>query len=229
MGAEVMNPMTTSPVRLLPDAGPAAIGDGPTLRVGVIGYGYWGPNVVRNFAEVAGAQVWAVSDMSQERLALAHARYPSLTTTTDCHALIGDPAIEAVVIMTPVSTHFNLAREALEAGKHVLVAKPMASSAAEATELIELAQRQRRVLMVDHTFIYTGAARRIKELVDSGTLGRVYYYDSVRVNLGLFQRDVNVLWDLAVHDLSIMDYVLGVQPCAVAATGAAHVQGKPVN
>ena len=229
MAAEQLSPMSASPVQLLPDPGVAAVADAPAIRVGVIGYGYWGPNVVRNFAEVAGAQVWAVSDTSQERLALARVRYPAITTTTDCHTLIADPAIDAVVIMTPVSTHFELAREALRAGKHVLVAKPLASSAKEASELIDEAERHRRVLMIDHTFIYTGAVRRIKELVDSGTLGRLYYYDSVRVNLGLFQHDVNVLWDLAVHDLAIMDYVLGEQPCAVAATGAAHIPGHPVN
>jgi len=225
----VVSPSTASPVEVLPDPGLTGVAAAPAIRIGIIGYGYWGPNVVRNFAEVAGAQVWAVSDMSDERLALAHARYPFLTTTTDCHQLIADPAIDAVVIMTPVSTHFSLAREALQAGKHVLVAKPLASSSAHAAELIAEAQRRRRVLMIDHTFIYTGAVRRIKELVDSGSLGRLYYYDSVRVNLGLFQHDVNVLWDLAVHDLAIMDYVLGEQPCAVAATGAAHIPGHPVN
>jgi predicted dehydrogenase len=143
--------------------------------------------------------------------------------------LIADPAIDAVVIMTPVSTHFQLALEALRAGKHVLVAKPLAASSEHAAQLIEEARLRQRILMIDHTFIYTGAVRRIKELVDSGSLGRLYYYDSVRVNLGLFQHDVNVLWDLAVHDLAIMDYILGEQPCAVAATGAAHVPGHPVN
>lgn len=199
------------------------------IRIGVIGYGYWGPNLLRNFAEVPGAQVWAVSDLRPERLAMAHARYPAITVTTDCQALIADPAIEAVVIMTPVSTHFDLALKALQAGKHVLVAKPLAGSSAQVEVLIGEAERRGLTLMVDHTFIYTGAVRRIKELVDSGSLGRLYYYDSVRVNLGLFQHDVNVLWDLAVHDLSIMDYVLGELPTAVAATGAAHIPGQPVN
>jgi predicted dehydrogenase len=184
---------------------------------------------VRNFGETPGAQVWSVSDTQPELLSQAHARYPAINTYTNSHALIADPAIDAVVIMTPVSTHFDLALEALQAGKHVLVAKPIATSSQQATRLIREAEARGLVLMVDHTFIYTGAVRRIKELVDSGNLGRLYYYDSVRVNLGLFQKDVNVLWDLAVHDLSIMDYVLGGQPCAVAATGAAHVQGKPVN
>jgi predicted dehydrogenase len=227
--AIVLNPSTVSPVSPLPDPGMTALGTAPPIRVGFIGYGYWGPNVVRNFAEANGTQVWSVSDMSQERLSMAHARYPGITTTTDCNELIADPAIDAVVIMTPVSTHFQLALEALRAGKHVLVAKPLAASSEHAAQLIEEARLRQRILMIDHTFIYTGAVRRIKELVDSGSLGRLYYYDSVRVNLGLFQHDVNVLWDLAVHDLAIMDYILGEQPCAVAATGAAHVPGHPVN
>jgi predicted dehydrogenase len=231
MALDPGNPANASPVRNLPDptgTSPPEV-SAPPIRIGVIGYGYWGPNLVRNFAEVPGAQVWSVSDTRPEVLSQAHARYPAINTTTDSQALIEDPAIDAVVIMTPVSTHYDLALTALQAGKHVLVAKPIATSSAQATRLIDEAQARGLVLMVDHTFIYTGAVRRIKELIDSGSLGRLYYYDSVRVNLGLFQRDVNVLWDLAVHDLAIMDYVLGGQPCAVAATGAAHVQGKPVN
>jgi predicted dehydrogenase len=234
------NPLATSPVRVMPLPEPSApraqpdatldeLAAASPIRIGFVGYGYWGPNLVRNFSEVTGAQVWSVSDMSEERLALAHARYPAITATTDCHALIRDPAIDAVVITTPVSTHYKLALEALQADKHVLVAKPMAATQDQAIELIEEAERRGRILMVDHTFVYTGAVRRIKELVDSGSLGRLYYYDSVRVNLGLFRNDVNVLWDLAVHDLTIMDYVLGEQPLAVAATGAAHFAGHPVN
>ena len=199
------------------------------VKVGVIGYGYWGPNLVRNLAEVDGFAVTMVSDMSEDRLALAHARYPVIRTTTSCHELIADPDVDAVVIMTPVSTHYPLALEALQAGKHCLVAKPITASSEHALHLIEEAEKRDLVLMVDHTFIYTDAVRRIKDLVDKGSLGQLYYYDSVRVNLGLFQHDVNVLWDLAVHDLSIMDFVLGESPCAVAATGAAHIPGKPVN
>jgi predicted dehydrogenase len=201
----------------------------PVIGIGVIGYGYWGPNLVRNFSEAPGARVTMVSDVREPRLAEARLRYPAVRTTTDSRALIEDPTVDAVVIMTPVATHFALGMEALRAGKHVLMAKPLAASSAEAVQLIEEAERCRLVLMVDHTFVYTGAVRRIKELIDSGSLGRVYYYDSVRVNLGLFQSDVNVLWDLAVHDLTIMDYVLGRYPKAVAATGAAHVPGHPVN
>jgi predicted dehydrogenase len=200
-----------------------------TIRVGVIGYGYWGPNLVRNFAEIGGSQVVAVSDLNTQRLAEVHGRYPSVKTTTDYHDLLSDASIDAVVIATPVRTHFDLALQALRAGKHVMVEKPMAESTAQAVQLIEAAERYRRVLMVDHTFIYTGAVRKIKELVTSGRVGQLYYYDSVRVNLGLVQHDVNVLWDLAVHDLSIMDYVLQAEPYAVSATGAAHIPGKPVN
>ncbi len=199
------------------------------VGVGVIGYGYWGPNLVRNFAAASGSEVLAVSDLSTERLAAARARYPSTATTTDVSTLLSDPAIEAVAISTPVATHFPLAIKALRAGKHVFVEKPLTTTVQQADLLIEEAERNDRVLMVDHTFVYTGAVQKIKELVDSGRLGRLRYYDSVRVNLGLFQHDVDVLWDLAVHDLAIMDFVLGRQPYAVAATGAAHVPGKPIN
>jgi predicted dehydrogenase len=200
-----------------------------TVRLGVIGYGYWGPNLVRNFSASSDARVVAVSDLNPARLAEVAARYPTIKLTTEYHDLLNDPGIDAIVVATPVSTHFHLAMETLQAGKHVLVEKPLAPTAREAAQLIEMAAGRHRVLMVDHTFVYTGAVRKIKELVDSSRLGRLYYYDSVRVNLGLIQHDVNVLWDLAVHDLSIMDYVLGRQPIAVAATGAAHIPGKPVN
>jgi predicted dehydrogenase len=199
------------------------------IGVGIIGYGYWGPNLVRNFADTPGARVVAVSDLRAERLETVQSRYPSVKTTNNHDEIIHDPAIDAVVIVTPVSTHFALAKQALDAGKHVMVAKPITASSDEAQKLIELSERRQRVLLVDHTFIYTGAVRKIKEMVSSGQLGQIYYYDSVRVNLGLFQHDVNVLWDLAVHDLSIMDYILGMQPRAVSATGIAHVKGKPEN
>jgi predicted dehydrogenase len=197
------------------------------IGVGVIGYGYWGPNLVRNFSDVPGCQVMGVSDLREERLAPLRARYPTINTTTSYRDLLADPAIDAVAIATPVSTHFDLATQALRAGKHVLVEKPLTTSVEQGERLLEEAARCKRVLMVDHTFVYTGAVRKIKELVTSGALGQLYYYDSVRVNLGLFQHDVNVLWDLAVHDLSIMDYVLGARPHAVAATGIAHVPGQP--
>ena len=200
-----------------------------TLQVGVVGYGYWGPNLVRNFGEAGGARVVALSDLRPERLAQACDRYPALRTTTDYQDLLADPAIDAIVVATPVVTHYPLAMDAIAAGKHVLVEKPLALSVAEGEALVQAAERQGVVLMVDHTFVYTGAVQKIKELVDAGHLGRLLYYDSVRVNLGLFQHDVDVLWDLAVHDLSIMDFVLGREPRAVAATGVAHVRGQPVN
>jgi predicted dehydrogenase len=200
-----------------------------TLQVGVVGYGYWGPNLVRNFGECGGSRVVALSDLRRERLAQACDRYPALRTTTDYQDLLADPAIDAIVVATPVVTHYPLAMAAIEAGKHVLVEKPLALSVAEATALVEAARRRGVVLMVDHTFVYTGAVQKIKELVDAGHLGRLLYYDSVRVNLGLFQHDVDVLWDLAAHDLAIMDYVLRREPRAVAATGVAHVRGQPVN
>jgi len=199
------------------------------LRVGVIGYGYWGPNLVRNFSEAAGSRVVAVSDLREERLAQVRDRYPAVRTTAEAGTLLADPAVEAVIVATPVATHYRLAMAAIEAGKHVLVEKPLALGRAEAEALIAAARRRGVVLMVDHTFVYTGAVQKIRELVDGERLGRLLYYDSVRVNLGLFQHDVDVLWDLAVHDLSIMDYVLGRPPRAVAAAGVAHVPGQPVN
>jgi predicted dehydrogenase len=199
------------------------------IGIGVIGYGYWGPNLVRNFMEADGARVVALSDLRPERLALAERRYPSINGTTDYRELLRDPAVDAVVIATPVSSHFDLTLEALQAYKHVLVEKPLATSSDQAERLIEEAERRQRILMVDHTFVYTGAVRNIREMVAGNALGDIYYYDSVRVNLGLFQHDMNVIWDLAVHDLSIMDYVLPVKPVAVSATGISNIQGQPEN
>ena len=199
------------------------------IGVGVIGYGYWGPNLVRNFGESPESEVVAVSDLSPERLRAVGKRYPAVQLTTDHRDLLANPKIDAVAIATPVSTHFDLALEALRAGKHVLVEKPMTTGAEQAVRLIEEAERRRLVLMVDHTFVYTGAVRKIHELTAGGKLGEIYYYDSMRVNLGLFQHDVDVVWDLAVHDLSIMDRVLPSRPCAVAATGMNHVAGSVEN
>ncbi len=199
------------------------------LQVGVIGCGYWGPNIVRNLEELATAQVVAISDLNPERLAGIQRRYPAIRTTTAYRELLNDPVIEAVAIATPVSTHFHLALEALEAGKHVLVEKPMATTSAEAECLIREAERRGLVLMVDHTFIYTGAVRKIKELLDSRQLGNLYYFKSERVNLGLFQHDVNVLWDLAVHDLAILDYLVGLEPEVITAFGDAHMPNRPVD
>ncbi len=199
------------------------------IGVGLIGYGYWGPNLVRNFFEAEGCQVLLISDLSRDRLARAGARYPSVHTTTNHRELVEDSAIDLVVIATPVSTHFDLAMQALRAGKHVLVEKPLTASSEEGERLIEEADRLGLTLMVDHTFVYTSAVRKIRELVAAGALGDVYYYDSVRVNLGLFQHDVNVIWDLAVHDLAILDYVVDARPVAVSATGISNVEGKPEN
>lgn len=201
----------------------------PKLRVGVIGYGYWGPNMVRNFVEYPGSEVIHVADVRRDRLAAVARRYPTVATTTDYRDMLTDPSVEAVVIATPIATHFDLAMESLKAGKHVLVEKPITATSEQAARLIDEAERRRRVLMVDHTFVYTGAVQKIKELVSSGHVGRMHYMDSVRVNLGLFQHDVNVLWDLAVHDLSIMDTIVGARPSAVAATGISSVPGQPIS
>lgn len=195
----------------------------------MIGYGYWGPNLVRNFFEAPEVQVVAVSDLRADRLAALGARYPTIQITSNYRELIDDPSIDAVAVATPVSTHYELALRALQAGKHVLVEKPLASDTDQVQHLMDVARKRNLVLMVDHTFVYTGAVRKIRELVESGGLGEIYYYDSVRVNLGLFQHDVNVLWDLAVHDLAIMDYVLPFRPCAVSATGLSHVPGGTEN
>jgi predicted dehydrogenase len=199
------------------------------IRVGVIGYGYWGPNLVRNFMECADASVEMVCDVHQARLAEVTRRYSSVRTTTSADELCRDPSVDAVVITTPVESHYPLALAALQAGKHVLVEKPLASTSEQASRLIDEAASRQLVLLVDHTFVYTGAVRKMRELAQQGELGDLYYYDSVRINLGLFQQDVNVLWDLAVHDLAIMDYVLDRQPVAVSATGLSHVAGKPEN
>jgi predicted dehydrogenase len=199
------------------------------INVGVIGYGYWGPNLVRNLFEVAETQVVAVSDMRQDRLEQVKNRYPSVEVTTNCRQLLSDPKVDAIAIATPVHTHYDLALQALQSGKHVMVEKPMTSTSEQALRLIEEAARRNLTLLVDHTFVYTGAVRKIKAIVDSGRLGDILYYDSTRINLGLFQRDVDVIWDLAVHDLAIMDYILPSAPCAVAATGINHLFGGTEN
>ncbi len=199
------------------------------IGIGVIGLGYWGPNLLRNVAESPGASLRTMCDVRADRLALAAARYPGVKATRDPGEVINDPSIAAVAIATPVSMHFELAMAALAAGKHVLVEKPLAPSSEQGRRLIDEADRRGLVLMVDHTFVYTGAVRKIGALLASGELGDLYYYDSVRVNLGLFQHDVNVIWDLAVHDLSIVDYVLPARPRAVSATGVSHVAGGHEN
>lgn len=195
------------------------------LKFGVIGYGYWGPNIVRNFHGQDRSRVVAVSDKSQKSLHRVRQAYPDMHTTHDCAELLTSTEIDAVAIVTPVWTHFDLAKLALENGKHVFVEKPFTFTTAQGEELIELANRKNLKIMVDHTFLFTGAVRRMKQLIDDGTLGNLYYYDSTRVNLGLFQHDVNVLWDLAPHDLSIMDYLIHEKPEALVATGERHLNG----
>jgi len=199
------------------------------IKVGVIGHGYWGPNLVRNFMLAPGSAVSAVCDQREERLTQLRKLYPNLSIYTDAGELINDTNVDAVVVATPVSSHFDLAMAALKAGKHVLVEKPIASNSDQSVQLIDEAARRNLVLMVDHTFVYTDAVRKMRELILTGALGEIYYYDAVRVNLGLFQHDVNVIWDLAIHDLSIMDYVLPSKPVAISATGISHVPGQPEN
>ena len=197
------------------------------INIAVLGYGYWGPNIVRALSEVTDANLMTVADFKQDRLDLARRRFPNIQTTTSAAEVIADPAIDAVVIATPLGTHFELAMSALHANKHVLVEKPMCSSRAEAETLIEAASTRNRVLMVDHTFCYSGAVQKIRELIDRGDIGEIYYYDSARINLGLFREDASVLWDLAIHDLSIMDYTLRQYPVAVSCTGSRHVPNQP--
>lgn len=192
--------------------------------IGVIGCGYWGPNLLRNFSENERAELRWMCDLDERRLEVLGRRYPSAETARDCEKLFADSRLDAVVIATPVGTHYRFARAALEAGKHVLVEKPLTSNSREAEELIELAERNGLTLMVDHTFIYTGAVRKIKEIVEGGELGELLYFDSTRINLGLFQPDINVVWDLAPHDLSIMDYILDREPLSLSATGSCHIE-----
>lgn len=196
------------------------------LKIGVVGYGYWGPNLVRNLSQAPNAKVVTICDFDTKRRSQAQAIYPGVRVTANVQDVFNDPSIDAVVIATPVATHFELGMAAMRAGKHVLVEKPLALNSAQGQEMVNFAEQQRKVLMVGHTFVYTSAVAKIKELVEAGALGQIYYYDLVRVNLGLFQKDVNVLWDLAVHDLSIMDYVINQRPIAIAATGIASVRGQ---
>jgi predicted dehydrogenase len=192
------------------------------MKIGIIGFGYWGPNLVRNFNGVSGCQVKVVCDANSERLKLVAQNYPTILTTTSFSDLLNDNDIEAIVIATPVFSHFGLAKQALHAGKHVLLEKPMTSTLAEATELRDLGEKLGKLVMVDHTFLYTGAVRKMHQLVNDGSLGKIKYFDSTRINLGLFQPDVNVLWDLAPHDISILNYLIGEKPYSVNATGTSH-------
>ena len=195
------------------------------IRFGVIGYGYWGPNIVRNLHGLDSTRVTMVSDKSPGALARVRKAYPEIQAVADPMAIVRSPDIDAVAVITPVWAHYELAKAALENGKHVFVEKPFTYSTAQAEELIEIAARKKLTIMVDHTFLFTGAVNKIKELIDSGVLGDLYYYDSLRVNLGLFQHDVSVLWDLAPHDLSIMDHLITREPEAIVATGEKHLNG----
>jgi predicted dehydrogenase len=195
------------------------------IKFGVIGYGYWGPNVVRNLDRLDETKVVAVCDKSTAaRLKVAKA-YPDMLVTDDSAVLMSSPEIDAIAVVTPVWTHYELAKAALQNGKHVFVEKPFTSNAAQAQELIELAARKNLKIMVDHTFLFTGAVQKIKQLLQEGALGKLYYYDSTRVNLGLFQHDVNVVWDLAPHDLAIIDHLIQKTPEAISATGQTHLNG----
>jgi len=195
------------------------------IRFGVIGYGYWGPNIVRNIRGLDSAKLVAICDQSSAAAGRARQANPEVTVTSDPNDILTSPDIDVVAVITPVWTHFELAKKALQNGKHVFVEKPFTSTSAQALELIEIAEKNKLQIMVDHTFLFTGAVKKIHQLIDDSTLGKLYYYDSTRVNLGLFQHDVNVLWDLAPHDLAIVDYLIGQQPEAIVATGAAHFNG----
>lgn len=199
------------------------------VRVGVIGFGYWGPNLVRNFETCPDTEIVCVSDQREERLEMASRQYRGIQVTTDASVLIANPDIDAVAIATPVSTHYPLALEAIQAGKHVFIEKPMTETAEQAQHLLDEAEKRGLTVMVDHTFIYTDSVIKIREMIDNGDLGDIFYYDSMRVNLGLFQRDVSVVWDLAVHDFSILQYLLDERPNKVAATGISHVPDNPEN
>jgi predicted dehydrogenase len=195
------------------------------VNFGVIGYGYWGPNIVRNLASLEGSQVLEIAEMSAGARTRAQKAYPGIHITPDASEVLASTRVDAVAIVTPVWTHYELAKAALQNGKHVFVEKPFTSNSAQGEELINLAEKKNLRLMVDHTFLFTGAVKKIWQLLDEGVLGKLYYYDSTRVNLGLFQHDVNVLWDLAPHDLSIMDYLIKGNPEAVVATGQKHLNG----
>jgi predicted dehydrogenase len=193
------------------------------LNIAVIGCGYWGPNLIRNFKSLSGSCVKLICDRDQERLAHMKQLYPDIQTTTDFGSVVKNTEIDAVAIATPVRSHFEFAKQSLLAGKHILIEKPMAASVAQCYELIELAERQKLIIMVGHTFIYSSAVRKVKEILNSGRLGKIFYISSQRLNLGLFQKDVNVTWDLAPHDISIILYLLEQNPVAVNCRGKAHL------
>jgi predicted dehydrogenase len=195
------------------------------IGIGVIGYGYWGPHIVRNFHSLNNARVLVVCDKETQALRRANQAYADLEVTTDLSCVLTSPHVDAVAVVTPVWTHFELAKAALENGKHVFVEKPFTTTSEQARQLIELAEKKNLRIMVDHTFLFTGAVKKIRQLINSNELGNLYYYDSTRVNLGLFQHDVNVVWDLAPHDLSIMNHLIKDKAEAIVATGERHLNG----
>jgi predicted dehydrogenase len=195
------------------------------VKFGVVGYGYWGPNVVRNLDQLEGSAVVAVCDKSPTARKRIHKTYPHVKVVSETTELMSSTEVDAIAIVTPVWTHYELTKAALKNGKHVFVEKPFTSCTAQAEELINLAAQKNLKIMVDHTFLFGGAVNKIGQLLDDGVLGKLYYYDSTRVNLGLFQHDVNVIWDLAPHDLSIIDHLIKATPEAVVATGQAHLNG----
>jgi len=196
---------------------------GKKISIGIVGLGYWGPNLVRNFSEVDTCKVAIACDLDEEKIKRTQQRYPFIEVTTEYNDLVISPDIDAIAIATPVFTHYELVKKALESGKHVLVEKPMCATVREATSLVNIAKDSKKILMVDHTFLYSASVRKMKEIVISGEMGDLYYFDSVRINLGLFQPDVNVVWDLAPHDFSIANYIIGEEPISVS------VLGKDVN
>lgn len=199
------------------------------VKLGVIGYGYWGPNLVRNFFSTPSCTVKTVVDLRTERLTELKKQFPSINVTTKIEKVLNDSEINAIVIATPVSSHFRLGEKVLNAGKHLLLEKPMTTSLSEALSLIKLAKRKRKILMVDHTFVYKDAVQKIKKLIDKGEIGNLQYFDSTRTNLGLFQPDVNVLWDLAAHDVSILLFLVNEKPISVQASGVSHTKNGVEN
>jgi predicted dehydrogenase len=220
----VLQPASQLPQPLLTDPARKERGDG-VVKFGVVGYGYWGPNVVRNLDQFDGSEVVTVCDKSPAARKRIHKTYPHIGVVSETADLLSSTEIDAIAIVTPVWTHYELTKAALENGKHVFVEKPFTSDSAQAEELINLAAKKNLKIMVDHTFLFTGAVKKISQLLDEGALGNIYYYDSTRVNLGLFQHDVNVIWDLAPHDLSIIDHLIKETPEAVSATGQSHLNG----
>jgi predicted dehydrogenase len=211
----------------MPDADRPHISRTRTLRYGVIGFGYWGPNIARPINQSERSRLAAIAEQDPKRRALAERDYPFARIAVDAQELIDDPELDVIAIATPISTHYPLAMAALRAGKHLFIEKPMATSSRECEELLAEAGRRKRIIFVDHTFVYTGAIRKIRQLIRAGELGRIMYYDSVRINLGLIQRDSNVIWDLIVHDLAILDYIMPDKPRAVMALGARPIAGQP--